>query len=89
VGTEDARLPREDFGTSFWQLATVGYAGSGCVERAVMSLIGPRLPTLAMQQISGYLGYTGRAAKVIVKAALDPKRQTLETYCHSALTMRY
>jgi Stf0 sulphotransferase len=41
VGTEDARLPREDFGTSFWQLATVGYAGSGCVERAVMSLIGP------------------------------------------------
>ncbi len=48
-----------------------------------------RLPTLAMQQISGYLRYTGRAAKVIVKAAPDPKRQTRETYCHSALTMRY
>jgi hypothetical protein len=44
VGTEDARLPREDFGTSFWQLVTVGYAGSGCVERAVMSLIGPKPP---------------------------------------------
>ena len=40
-----------------------------------------------MQQISSYLGHTGRAAKVIVKAALDPKRQTLEIYCDSALTL--
>jgi hypothetical protein len=26
-----------------------------------------------MQQIGGYLGYTGRAANVIAKAALDPE----------------
>ena len=25
-----------------------------------------------MQQVGGYLGYTGRAANVIAKAALDP-----------------
>ena len=50
MGTEDARLPREDFGTSFWQLATVGYAGSGCLESAVMSLIGPMLMTCAVHQ---------------------------------------
>ncbi len=36
-----------------------------------------------------HLRHTGRAAKVIVKTALDPKRHTLETYCHSVLTMRY
>jgi hypothetical protein len=27
-----------------------------------------------MQQVGGYLGYTGRAADVIAKAALDPQR---------------
>lgn len=50
MGTEDARLPREDFGMSFWQLATVGYAGFGCVERAVMSPIDP-LPTFGPTEI--------------------------------------
>jgi len=33
--------------------------------------IGPTLPTWAVQQVVGYLGYTGRTANVIAKAALD------------------
>jgi hypothetical protein len=33
--------------------------------------IGPRLPTLALQQVGGCQGYTGRAANVIANAALD------------------
>jgi hypothetical protein len=37
------------------------------------STFGPTLPTLALQQVGSYLGYTGRAANVIAKAALDPK----------------
>jgi len=35
---------------------------------------GPRLPTSATQQVGSCLGYTGRAANVIAKAALDPGR---------------
>jgi hypothetical protein len=63
-------------------------AGSALLH-LLTAVRGLKLLTLAMQQISGYLRYTGRAAKVVVKTALDPKRQTLEIYCHSALTMRY
>ena len=37
------------------------------------SASGPRLPTLALQQVASYLGNTGRAANVIAMAALDPK----------------
>jgi hypothetical protein len=70
------------------QLAIEDYTNFSCPRTwLVMSLSGPRLPTWAMQQISSYLGR--RAAKVIAKAALDPKRQTLEIYCHSGPTMRY
>jgi hypothetical protein len=35
-----------------------------------MSDCGPTLPTWALHQIGGYLGYTGRAGNVIAKAAL-------------------
>ena len=35
---------------------------------------GPPLPTLAMQQVGSYPGYTGRDAKLVAKAALDPSR---------------
>jgi hypothetical protein len=38
-----------------------------------MSLDGPALPTWALQQVGGLQGYTGRAANVVAKAALDPK----------------
>jgi len=41
-----------------------------CGRGGSVSLIGPTLPTWAMQQVGGYLGYTGRAANVIAKAAL-------------------
>ena len=33
---------------------------------------GPTLPTCALQQVVGYLGYTGRDANVDAKAARDP-----------------
>jgi hypothetical protein len=39
-----------------------------------MSESGPRLPTLAVQQVGSYLGYTGRDADILGEAALDPKR---------------
>jgi hypothetical protein len=35
---------------------------------------GPTLPTWAMQQVGGYLGYTGRTANVVAKAAREPER---------------
>jgi hypothetical protein len=70
--------------TTFEHRASTQGASLGCRQRSVVpsalgspiagyarSHFGPKLPTLAMQQISGYLRYTGRAAKVIVKAALD------------------
>ena len=38
-----------------------------------MSGPGPKLPTCALQQVGSYLGYTGRQAHVVGKAALDPK----------------
>ena len=37
-----------------------------------MSALGPVLPTWAVQQVVGYLRYTGRAADVVVTAAHDP-----------------
>ena len=39
---------------------------------AFSSGFGPTLPSLAMQQVGSYLGYTGRDANVVVKAARDP-----------------
>jgi len=42
-------------------------------ERAgVMTACGPVLTTWALQQVVGYLEYTGRAADVVVTAANDP-----------------
>jgi len=38
-----------------------------------MAGIGPTLPTWGLQQVVGYLRYTGRDADVVAKAALDPK----------------
>ena len=37
---------------------------------------GPRLPTWALQQVVGYLGYTGRDVDVVATAAHDPKRNS-------------
>jgi hypothetical protein len=37
-------------------------------------MLGPGLPTGAMQQVGSYLGYTNRAAHVLGKAAPDPER---------------
>jgi hypothetical protein len=42
-------------------------------KNAAMSLAGPTLPTSAVQQVVGYLGYTGRDTKMVAKAARDPK----------------
>src|SRR6266481_8105677 len=42
----------------------------------MMSVIGPTLPTWALQQVGSYLGYTGRDANVVAKAALDPFRRS-------------
>jgi len=39
-----------------------------------MSGPGPTLPTWALQQVGGYLRYTGRAANIVAEAARDPKR---------------
>ena len=36
---------------------------------------GPTLPSLAMQQVGSYLGYTGRDANVVAEAAFDPQRK--------------
>ena len=38
-----------------------------------MSGLGPTQPTWAVQQVVGYLGYTGRGAGVVAKAAFDPE----------------
>jgi len=45
----------------------------GTVTRRLMSGCGPTLPTLAMQQLGGHLGQTGRDADVGVKAYIDRK----------------
>src|SRR5882672_5239295 len=37
-----------------------------------MAAPGPTLPTWALQQVVGYLGYTGRDANVVAEAALAP-----------------
>jgi len=44
--------------------------------RRAMSLSGPRLPTLPLQQVGGYVGHTGRGANGAAKAARDPKRSS-------------
>ena len=40
-----------------------------------MAAIGPTLPTFAVQQVVGYLGYTGRTPNAVSKAAHDPTRK--------------
>jgi hypothetical protein len=40
-----------------------------------MTAYGPTLPTFALQQVVGYLGYTGRAADVVATAACDPNQK--------------
>jgi hypothetical protein len=39
-----------------------------------MSESGPTQPTWAVQQVGSYLGYTGRGAGVVAKAAFDPQQ---------------
>ena len=34
----------------------------------------PRLPTWALQQLGSYMGYNGRDADILAKAAVDPFR---------------
>jgi len=54
-----------------------------------MSANGPTLPTWAVPQVGSYLGYTGRDANVVTKAARDPfetvaiHRWSLSTYASS------
>jgi hypothetical protein len=38
-----------------------------------MSQSGPSLPTLPVPQVGSYLGWTGRDANVVAKAAFDPE----------------
>jgi len=40
-----------------------------------MTAPGPTLPTWTLQQVVGYLGYTGRGANAVAKAALDPTQR--------------
>ena len=47
-------------GRAFW---------TGNFEPARMTALGPKLPTLALQQVGSYLGHTGHAANVIARAA--------------------
>src|SRR6266478_6688849 len=49
---------------------------------AQMFLLGPTLPTWALQQVGSYLGYTGRDPNVVAKAALDPwRRFATDNWC--------
>src|SRR5260370_14735203 len=48
---------------------------------ATTSADGPRLSTWALQQVGGYLGYTGRDANIVRVAALDPEA-TSRAHCH-------
>jgi len=43
-----------------------------CSWSAVSRSHGPMLPTWAMQQVGSFLGYTGRGANVVAKAAHGP-----------------
>jgi len=43
-----------------------------CHAAVHMSPYGPTLPTWALQQVVGYLGYTGHQIDVVVTAARDP-----------------
>jgi hypothetical protein len=43
-----------------------------CMADAKTPVIGPTLPTWALQQSGSYLGYTGRAANAVGKAAVTP-----------------
>src|SRR4029077_15168863 len=54
---------------------------------AMLVTQGPTLPTWALQQVVGYLGYTGRGPDALTTAALDP--QQASTACSCYLTMWY
>jgi hypothetical protein len=45
---------------------------------------GPSLPTCAVQQVGGCLGYGGRGISVNEKAAHDPKRKSSRRICCDA-----
>jgi len=56
---------------------------------------GPTPPTWALQQVSGYPGYTGRDANIVAQAARDLKRtfdmaggETRSTYAHRVGSVR-
>ena len=61
-----------------WFATGLGNRIKGPFVALHMSLPGPTLPTFAVQQVVGYLGYTGRAADVVATAAYDPE----ETFDH-------
>jgi hypothetical protein len=49
------------------------------MEGSAMTGFGPTLPTWALQQVVGYLRYTGRDANLTAKAARDPQATVLPT----------
>ncbi len=59
-------------------LAAVHESGSGLT-----------LTTWVVQQVGSYLGYTGRGAGVVAKAAFDPKRRFASVnYCIAKWAIR-
>jgi len=50
-----------------------------------MSLPGPRLPSWAVRQVGSYLGYTGRSADVVARAALDPEQNSTRPHLKRTL----
>jgi len=68
-------------GTFRWQFRTYATSSGGRLKVARMAGIGPTLPTWALQQVVGYLRYTGRDANVVAKAARDPKLPSHPLYC--------
>ncbi len=49
-------------------------AARGLLQNACLSPIRPTLPTWALQQVVGYVRYSGHDVDVVATAALDPKR---------------
>jgi len=47
---------------------------------------GPTLPTWAVQQVGGYLRYTGRDGNVVAKTARDPKLPSAASQFRNAPT---
>jgi hypothetical protein len=55
-------------------------AKSRSIGMKAESALGPGLPTLAVQQVGSYRGYTGRDGNAAAKAAHDPS-ETLAVHC--------